>query len=30
MMHSLFDTPKEVPIRDSTYADTATELRRWK
>jgi hypothetical protein len=30
MMHSLFDTPKEVPIRDSTYADTPTELRRWK
>lgn len=30
MMHSLFDTPKEVPIRDSTYADTHTELRRWK
>ena len=30
MMHSLFDTPKEVLIRDSTYADTHTELRRWK
>jgi hypothetical protein len=30
MMHSLFDTPKEVAIRDSTYADTPTELRRWK
>jgi hypothetical protein len=30
MMHSLFDTPKEVPIRDSNYADTAIELRRWK
>jgi hypothetical protein len=29
MMHSLFDTPKEVPIRDSTYADTPIELRRW-
>jgi hypothetical protein len=30
MMHSLFDTPKEVLIRDSMYADTRTELRRWK
>jgi hypothetical protein len=30
MMHSLFDTPKEVAIRDSTYQDTATELRRWR
>jgi hypothetical protein len=30
MMHSLFDTPKEVAIRDSTYQDTPTELRRWK
>jgi hypothetical protein len=30
MMHSLFDTPKEVPIRDSNYADTHIQLRRWK
>jgi hypothetical protein len=30
MMHSLFDTPKEVTIADSTYADTPIELRRWK
>ena len=30
MMHTYFDTPKQVPIADSGYADTATELRRWK
>jgi len=30
MMHSLFDTPKEVAIRDSNYADTHIQLRRWK
>jgi hypothetical protein len=30
IMHSLFDTPKEVPIADSGYADKAVELRRFK
>ena len=28
MMHTLFDTPKEQPIADSTYADQPLELRR--
>jgi hypothetical protein len=30
MMHTLFDSPKEVPIADSGYADKPTELRRWR
>lgn len=30
IMHSLFDTPKEVPIADSGYADKPVELRRFK
>jgi hypothetical protein len=30
MMHTLFDTPNEVPIADSGYADKPLELRRWK
>ena len=28
MMHTLFDTPKEQPIADSTYQDQPLELRR--
>jgi hypothetical protein len=27
-MHTLFDTPKEVAIADSGYADKGLELRR--
>ncbi|MGE5180518.1 MAG: hypothetical protein ACM31C_00580 [Acidobacteriota bacterium] len=30
IMHALFDTPKEVPIADSGYADKPVELRRFK
>jgi hypothetical protein len=30
MMHTLFDTPRELPIADSGYADTAVELRRFR
>ena len=30
IMHSLFDTPKEVPIAESEYAHLPAELRRWK
>ncbi len=30
MMHTLFDSPKEVPIAESGYADKPLELRRWK
>lgn len=29
LMHSLFDSPKEVPIAESGYADKPVELRRW-
>jgi hypothetical protein len=30
MMHTLFDSPKEVPIAESGYADKPVELRRWR
>ena len=30
IMHALFDTPKQVPIADSGYADKPLELRRFK
>jgi len=30
IMHSLLDSPKEVPLADSGYADTTLELRRWR
>ena len=30
MMHTLFDSPKEQPIRDSGYAHLPVEVRRWK
>lgn len=30
MMHTLFDSPKEVPIKDSGYADKPVELRRFR
>jgi hypothetical protein len=30
MMHTLFDSPKEVPIADSGYADKPVELRRFR
>ena len=30
IMHSLLDTPKEVPLAESGYADTVVELRRWR
>jgi len=30
MLHTLFDSPKEQPIADSTYADKPVELRRFK
>jgi hypothetical protein len=30
IMHTLFDTPRELPIADSGYADTAVELRRFR
>lgn len=30
MMHTLFDSPKEVPIQDSGYADKPVELRRFR
>jgi len=29
LMHTLFDSPKEVPLADSGYADKPIELRRW-
>ncbi len=30
LMHTLFDSPKEQPLRDSGYAERPVELRRWK
>ncbi len=30
VMHTLFDSPKEQPIADSTYADKPVELRRFR
>jgi cell wall-associated NlpC family hydrolase len=30
MLHTLFDSPKEQPIADSGYADTAVEIRRFR
>lgn len=30
VLHTLFDSPKEQPIKDTGYAHTPVELRRWK
>lgn len=30
VLHTLFDSPKEQAIKDTGYADTPVELRRWK